>query len=328
MRWFLRRLVFYVFAVWVALTLNFLLPRLMPGDPVAGVLAHLSPAQIEANPGIVATYRALLGGAKGSLWHDYVAYLHRLEHLNFGVSTSNYPAPVSDVIGRTLPYSIVLVGVSFLAAFVLGTGIGMVAAWRRGKGVDNILVPVFMSLGAFPAFFTALLGVYFVGLKLHWFPIQHAYADNLAPGFNWTFISSAVRHAELPGLVILAAYTGGWVLNMRTVMVNTISEDYVAVAHAKGLHDRRVMTRYAGRNAILPPLNGFAAQFATAVGGVVVIEFVFSYPGAGLTLQNAVLGADYPLAQGLLLVLSLCVIAANFIMDLLNFVLDPRVRAS
>ena len=112
----------------------------------------------------------------------------------------------------------------------------------------------------------------------------------------------------------------------HTCFMVTPYEDYVAVAHAKGLRDRRVMTRYAGRNAILPPLNGFAAQFATAVGGVVVVEFVFSYPGAGLTLQNAVLGADYPLAQGLLLVLSLCVIAANFIMDLLNFVLDPRVR--
>jgi peptide/nickel transport system permease protein len=328
MRCSLRRLVFYVFAVWVALTLNFLLPRLMPGDPIGGVLQHLSPAQISANPGIIRTYEALLGGSKGTLWHDYVVYLHRLEHLNFGISTSNYPASVSDVIGRTLPYSIVLVGVSFLAAFVLGTGIGMVAAWRRGHTVDNFLVPLFMSLGAFPAFFTALLGVYFVGLKLGWFPIQHAYGDGLTPGFNWTFISSAVRHAELPGLVIVLAYTGGWVLNMRTVMINTISEDYVAVAHAKGLRDRRVMTRYAGRNAILPPLNGFAAQFATAVGGVVVVEFVFSYPGAGLTLQNAVLGSDYPLAQGLLLVLSLCVIAANFIMDLLNFVLDPRVRAS
>jgi peptide/nickel transport system permease protein len=328
MRWFLRRLVFYVFAVWVALTLNFLLPRLMPGDPIGGVLQHLSPAQISANPGIIQTYEALLGGSKGTVWHDYVVYLHRLEHLNFGISTSNYPATVSNVIGRTLPYSIVLVGISFLAAFVLGTTIGMVAAWRRGRSVDNIVVPLFMSLGAFPAFFTALLGVYFVGLKLGWFPIQHAYGDGLTPGFNWTFISSAVRHSELPALVIVLAYTGGWVLNMRTVMINTISEDYVAVAHAKGLRDRRVMTRYAGRNAILPPLNGFAAQFATAVGGVVVVEFVFSYPGAGLTLQNAVLGADYPLAQGLLLVLSLCVIAANFIMDLLNFVLDPRVRAS
>jgi peptide/nickel transport system permease protein len=328
MRWFLRRIVFYAFAVWAAITLNFLLPRLMPGDPIGGVLQHLSPSQIQSNPGIIQTYIALLGGKKGSLWHDYGAYLHRLAHLDFGISTSNYPAKVSEVVGRTLPYSIVLVGVSFLLAFVIGTGIGMIAAWRRGRSVDSVVVPIFMSLGAFPAFFTALLAVYFLGLKLHWFPIQHAYANDLSPGFNWTFISSAVRHAELPGLVILAAYSGGWVLNMRTIMINTIGEDYVAVAHAKGLRDWRVMTRYAGRNAILPPLNGFAAQFATAVGGVVVIEYVFSYPGAGLTLQQAVLGADYPLAQALLLVLSLCVIGANFIMDLLNFVLDPRVRSS
>jgi len=115
---------------------------------------------------------------------------------------------------------------------------------------------------------------------------------------------------------------------MRTVMINTIGEDYVTVGFAKGLKDRRVMTRYAGRNAILPPLNGFAAQFATAVGGVVVIEYVFSYPGAGLTLQQAVLGSDYPLSQALLLVLALCVIGANFLMDILNLVLDPRVRTS
>ena len=122
MRWFLRRCLFYVFAVWVALTLNFLLPRLMPGDPIGGVLARLSPAQIQANPGIIQTYEALLGGGKGSIWHDYVLYLHRLAHLNFGISTSNYPAPVSEVIGRTLPYSIALVGVAFLLAFVIGIG--------------------------------------------------------------------------------------------------------------------------------------------------------------------------------------------------------------
>jgi peptide/nickel transport system permease protein len=189
-------------------------------------------------------------------------------------------------------------------------------------------VPAMMSLSAFPAFFTALLAVYFLGLKLQWFPIQHAYDNGLSPGFNWTFISSATRHAELPALVILAAFTGGWVLNMRTVMINTIGEDYVTVGFAKGLKDRRVMRSYAGRNAILPPLNGFAAQFATAVGGVVFIEYVFSYPGAGLTLQQAVLGSDYPLSQALLLVLALCVIGANFLMDILNLVLDPRVRTS
>ncbi len=328
MRFVLRRLAFYVFAVWVALTLNFLLPRAMPGSPIGGVLQHLSPAQIQSNPGIIQTYEALLGGGKGTIWHDYVVYLHRVAHLNFGVSTSNYPASVSTVIGRVLPYSIFLVGVAFVLSFVLGIVIGMVAAWRRGGTFDTVVVPVFMGLSAFPAFFTGLLGVYFLGLQLHWFPIQHAYDSSLIPGFNWTFLSSVFRHSQLPILVVMAAYTGGWVLNMRTVMINTIGEDYVAMAQAKGLPDRKVMTRYAGRNALLPPLNGFAAQFASAVGGLVFIEYVFSYPGAGLTLQQAALGNDYPLTQGLLLIFALTVIAANFVMDLLNLVLDPRVRAS
>lgn len=328
MRWLLRRIVFYAFALWVALTLNFLLPRLMPGDPMGGVLQRLSPAQIQANPGIIQTYRALLGGGKGTIWHDYSTYLHRLAHLNFGISTSNYPAPVSEVIGRTLPYSIFLVGVAFILAFAIGTTVGMIAAWRRGGATDTFVVPTLLGLSAFPAFFTALLGVYFLGIKLQWFPIQHAYDSGLIPGFNWSFLASAFRHAQLPILVIISAYAGGWVLNMRTVMITTAGEDYIAMAQAKGLKDRRVMTRYAGRNAILPPLNGFAAQFAGAVGGLVFVEYVFSYPGAGLTLQQAALGNDYPLTQALLLVFAVCVIASNFVMDLLNFVLDPRVRAS
>jgi len=326
MRWFARRLVFYIFALWVALTINFLLPRMMPGSPIDGILQHLTPAQLAANPGIVKTYEALVGGGNNSIWQDYVTYLSRIVHLDFGVSTSHYPAPVSQVVGQTLPYSIFLVGVAFFLSFVIGTGIGMFAAWRRGGFVDSVFVPGFMALSAFPAFFTALLGLYFLGLKLNWFPIQHAYDNGLTPGFNWAFLSSAFRHAQLPMLVILAAFTGGWMLNMRTVMINTISEDYVTLAHAKGLRDRQVMRRYAGRNAILPPLNGFAALFASAVGGLVFVEYVFSYPGAGLTLQQAVLGNDYALAQALLVVLSVCVIVANLLMDVLNLILDPRLR--
>jgi peptide/nickel transport system permease protein len=326
MRWFARRLAFYVFALWVALTINFLLPRLMPGSPIGGILQHLSPSQISANPGIIQTYQALLGGGNNSIWQDYVTYLHRIMHFNFGISTSNYPAHVSEVIGRTLPYSIFLVGIAFILAFIVGTLIGMVAAWRRGGPIDNVVVPAFLALGAFPAFFTALLGLYFFGLKLHWFPIQHAYDTSLTPGFSWAFLSSVFRHSQLPILVILLAFAGGWVLNMRAVMINTISEDYVTMAQAKGLRDRRVMTRYAGRNAILPPLNGFAPLFASAVGGLVFVEYIFSYPGAGYTLQEAVLGNDYALAQALLVVFSVCVIVANLIMDLLNLVLDPRLR--
>ena len=155
MRWFLRRIGFYVFATWVALTITFLLPRLMPGDPIGGILQHLSPAQIQSNPGIIQTYREILGGGKGSLGSQYVHYLHDVATLNFGLSTSNYPAKVTEVIGRTLPYSIFLVGVAFVLAFALGITIGMMAAWRRGGLVDNIVVPTLMSLGAFPAFFTA-----------------------------------------------------------------------------------------------------------------------------------------------------------------------------
>src|SRR6267143_1338697 len=217
MRWILRRLGFYVFATWVALTITFLLPRLMPGDPIGGILQHLSPAQIQSNPGIIKTYQTLLGGGHQSLWSAYGQYLHRVVTLNFGISTSNYPSQVSEVVARTLPYSLVLVGIAFMIAFLLGTAIGMIAAWRRGGGIDTIFVPVFMALGAFPAYFTGLLVVYFIGL-------------------------------------------------------------------------------------------------------------VFSYPGAGYTLQQAALGNDYPLTQALLLVFALCPIVANFIMDLLNLVLDPRVR--
>jgi peptide/nickel transport system permease protein len=249
-------------------------------------------------------------------------------HGDFGISTSNFPAPVTEVIGRTLPYSIFLVGVSFAFAFVLGTLLGMVAAWRRGGVVDSVFTPLLIALGAFPAFFTSLVAVYFLGLKWGWFPIQHAYNTDIEPGLSWDFLQSVVRHAQLPMLVILAVFTGGWLLSMRNVMINTVEEDYVAMAHAKGLRDSRVMTMYAGRNAILPPLTGFAAQFGAAVGGLIFIEYVFSYPGVGLTLQQAALGSDYPLAQALLLVFALCVLVANLIMDLVYVLLDPRVRAS
>ena len=326
MRFFLRRLAFYAFAVWVALTLNFLLPRLMPGDPIGGVLQRLSPSQIQSNPGIIKTYEALLGGGHHSIWHDYVIYLHRVAHLNFGVSTSNYPAHVSEVIGRVLPYSIFLVGVAFVLAFLLGTGIGMVAAWRRGGGFDTIVVPVFMALSAFPAFFTGLVGVYFLGLKLHWFPIQHAYDSGLVPGFNWAFLTSALRHSELPILVIVAAFT------------RRLGAEH---AHGDDQHDRRGLRGDGARegparppcdDAVRRPKRDPAAaeRLRRAVrerGRRPRLHRVrLQLPGRGLTLQQAALGNDYPLTQGLLVVFALCVIAANFVMDLLNLVLDPRVR--
>src|SRR4051812_29675373 len=154
MRWLIRRICFYAFALWVAITLNFLLPRLMPGDPAGGVLQRLSSSQLASNPGLIQTYRDLLGGPKQPLLPAYWDYLHRVVTFNFGISTTNYPTKVSTVIGQTLPYSIFLVGVGFIIAFVFGITIGMVAAWRRGGAVDNLVVPTVLSISAFPAFFT------------------------------------------------------------------------------------------------------------------------------------------------------------------------------
>src|ERR1051326_4187293 len=198
MRWFARRLLFYVFAIWVALTVNFLLPRLMPGDPLGGLLQHLTPAQLAANPGIINTYRAVLGGSNHSVWQDYVTYLHRIAHFDFGISTSNYPTPVSEVVGRTLPYSIFLVGVAFLLAFVLGTGIGMVAAWRRGGAVDSVIVPTFMTLRAFPAFFRGLLPLFSLGRTPGCSPTDPGSDTGPTPAFNWPSPRSAPPPPRLP----------------------------------------------------------------------------------------------------------------------------------
>jgi peptide/nickel transport system permease protein len=325
-RFILRRLAFYLIAFWAAITLNFLLPRLMPGSPLDAIISNYGQA-IAQNPDIIPQLKAMYGAADEPIWQAYPHYLGDIFTGDFGISVAKQ-APVGDIIGATLPWSIFLVGTGFLCSFVIGTVLGMLAAWRRGGFTDSIVAPLMMALQSFPAFFLSLVAVYFLGLKVGWFPIQHAYSNDADIGFNWDFLTDAFRHAQLPILVIIAISAGGWLLGMRNVMINTVAEDYVTMAHAKGLRDRRVMSRYAARNAILPPLTGFASFFASAVGGLILVEVVFSYPGVGLTIQQAALGHDYPLVQALLLVLSICILVANLIMDLIYVVLDPRVRTA
>jgi peptide/nickel transport system permease protein len=323
-RFILRRLVFYAIAFWAAITLNFLLPRLMPGSPLDGLIANYGPA-IRDNPSIIPLLKAQLGGADEPIWQAYPHYLGSIFTGDLGFSTAKQ-VPVTQILGATLPWSIFLVGTGFLLSFIVGTTLGMLAAWRRGGFVDSVVTPFMMALFSFPAFFLSLLAVYFLGLKLGWFPIQHAVGNETSIGWSWQFFSDAFRHAQLPILVIIAISAGGWLLGMRNVMINTVEEEYVTMAEAKGLRERRVMARYAARNAILPPLTGFASFFASAVGGLILVEVVFSYPGVGLALQQAALGHDYPLVQALLLMLSLCVLVANLIMDCVYVLLDPRVR--
>ncbi len=326
MRFLARRLLFYLLAFFAAITLNFMLPRLMPGSPLDGLILRYGDA-IRSNPEVLKQLQASLGSSDDPIWSAYPQYLYNTFTGNLGVSTANQ-VPVTEVIGNTLPWSIVLVGVGFLLSFTIGTFLGVLAAWRRGGFVDTVGTPTLMALLSFPAFFLSLLAVYFLGFRLGWFPAQHAYSTDAVPTWSWEFVGDAFRHAQLPILIVVVLSVGGWMLGMRNVMITTVQEDYVTMAHAKGLSDRKVRDGYAARNAILPPLTAFASFFASAVGGLILVEVVFSYPGVGLTLQQAALGHDYPVVQALLLVISFCVLLANFIMDCVYVVLDPRVRAT
>jgi peptide/nickel transport system permease protein len=252
--------------------------------------------------------------------------------LNLGTSTM-HGTSVMGVIKQTLPYSIFLAGTSLAIACTLGTFIGMYCAWRRTGKVDTVAPSLFIAVGAFPAQFVALLAIYFLALgqgpfhaKL--FPSSLAYPAEVTPGWNWTFVSGVFRHSELPILILTLLGVGGWLLIMRNVMINNIDEDYITMGRAKGVRDWRLMTWYAGRNSILPTFTAFAGALGFVVTGTILVEFVFSYPGMGFTLQSAALGGDFPLAQACLLLISACVLGANFIMDSIYVILDPRTRIS
>jgi peptide/nickel transport system permease protein len=321
--WFItRRLTFYVVAAWVAITVNFAIPRVMPGNAVNTMLAkypNLDPNSLKALQAEFGTH------THGSLISQYFSYLGNLAHGNLGLSINQYPAKVTTVIAQTLPWTVILVGTATIISFVLGTLLGILTAWRRGGWLDRCL-PAFTFLQATPYFFLALVLIQLFAVSWGLFPFGQGYSLGTSPGWNWTFISSAAYHSFLPALTIVLTTMAGWMLQMRNVMITTIGEDYVLVAQAKGLSPRRVMFTYAARNAILPNLAGFALSLGFVVAGALVMEIVFSYPGIGLTLYNAVTSDDFPLLQGIFLVISLSVLAACLIADIVYFFADPRTR--
>ena len=323
MQFIVRRIVFYLVAAWAALTVNFLIPRLMPGNP-AEVLFQKFPS---LQPGALVAIEAEFGiGHAGSLVHQYFQYLYNIFHGNLGLSVIEYPSKVSTIIGETLPWTLILVGTATVISFTLGTLLGILAAWRRGGWFDRIL-PALSFLQGVPYFFLALLLVDAVAVHLHWFPIQQGYSQGLVPGWHWPFIQSAIYHSLLPAFTIVLTSMAGWMLQMRNVMITTIGEYYVLAAQAKGLSSRRVVMTYAARNAILPNLSGFALSLGFVISGALIMEIVFSYPGIGLTLFNAVTSDDYPLMQGIFLIIALAVLVANFIADAVYVIADPRARA-
>jgi peptide/nickel transport system permease protein len=317
-----RRLAFYAVAAWAAVTINFAIPRVMPGNAVDTMLANfpqLQPSSLKALEAEFGTH------AHGSLVSQYFTYVGNVLHGNLGLSVNQYPSKVTTILGQTLPWTITLVGMATIISFGLGTLLGILAAWRRGGWLDRSL-PAFTFLQATPYFFLALIAIELFAVNWGLFPFGQGYSLGLSPGWNWSFISSAVYHSILPALTIVVTSMAGWMLQMRNVMITTIAEDYVLVAQAKGLSPRRVMFTYGARNAILPNIAGFALSLGFVVAGALVMEIVFSYPGVGLTLYNAVTSDDFPMLQGIFLVISLTVLLACLLADVIYVIADPRVR--
>ena len=318
-----RRIGFYILTAIAAVTVDFFIPRVMPGNPVSAVLAKMQGAVITKQT--MAALRVEFGSnTREGLWGQYVHYWGDILHGNLGISTSNGMVPVTTVIRGALPWTLGLVGTATVLSFILGTLLGVLVAWKRGSWLDTLL-PATTFFQAAPYFFLAFLAIDLFAIKLGWFPAGSARSTLDFPALDWTYVSDVLDHAILPALTIVVASAAGWVVGMRNVMITTMDEDYVLVAQAKGLSKSRVIW-YAARNAILPSISSFSLAVGFVVSGALLTEIVFSYPGLGFILLTAVQEADYALLQGIFLVITMAVLLANLAADFVYVFLDPRTR--
>ena len=319
----LRRIGFYGAAFLVAVVLNFLIPRLMPGDPAATLFVSL---RGKMNQETLEAIR-LSYGFGGSLWDQFLAYLGKLIQGDFGISTINFPQPAIEMLLYATGWTLFLVGVATLLSFAFGLVLGIYSAWYRGGTFDSVFTPVNVMMNAFTPAVVALLLLYQFALQWDWFPIGRAHDIDIDPGWHGAFLTSVLWHAVLPLTSLIVVSIGSWHLGMRNTMINLLNEDYILLARAKGLSTRRIMFRYAARNALLPQLTSLALTFGYVLGGALITEKVFNYPGLGKFTLSAIEQRDYSFIQGQLLLLTVAVLVANLISDLLNLVFDPRLRS-
>jgi len=325
MQFVLRRLGFYLVAFWVSVTLNFLLPRMMPGDPISRMMSQ---SQGRMTPEQVGQIQSLFGLDDRPIWQQYLGYWQSIFTGDMGVSISRFPTPVSEVIASQVGWTILLGTTALVIAALIGNLLGILAAWSRGGILDSVVPPTLVFIGSFPYFWLAMGALYLFGVVLGWFPLRHAFSAGTVPALTPAFISDVAMHLVLPATTIVLVSLGGWMLAMRNTMITTTAEDYIVMAEAKGLKPTRIMLAYAARNATLPAVTNFGMAIGFVVGGALLTEVVFAYPGLGYQLLAAVTALDYPLMQGIFLTITAAVLVANFIVDIVYVRLDPRVRVS
>jgi peptide/nickel transport system permease protein len=322
-----RRIGLFVAVIWAAATLNFLLPRLSGQDPVREKLMQQAAATGNVQTGInemVEEYQREFG-LDQPLWRQYLTYLSNVARLDFGYSIANYPRTVVSILSYALPWTMGLLLTTTILGFVIGTLAGALLGWPRSPGFIQYLFPPLLTLSAIPFFLLGLVLIYLFAFRVHWFPLFGGYTPGTFPALSPSFVLDVLKHSVLPALSILLASLGFWALGMRGMMVTVEGEDYMTFAESTGLKDRTLFFSFALRNALLPQTTALGLSLGQLLSGALLVEVIFSFPGIGSVLYNAIRQFDFFLIQGIVFTIVLGVTLATLILDLIYPLLDPRI---
>ena len=326
-KYFLNKLLWFVVTFVFAFILNFILPRLMPGDPVAAIVARMAQGMSNSS-GVQAIYQQYteLFGTNKPMIEQFFIYVKNIAQGNFGFSFSQYPRTVADVLKSSIWWTICLQFPAIIVGWLIGNTLGALAAYIKG-GFDKILMPVSIFVSNFPAFGMAVFLLVIFGVNLKWFPTSGGYGFDMMPSFTWAFMWSVIVHYQLPFWSIVLIAIGGQAIGMRSMAIYELNADYVKYARFLGIKDRKIVG-YVFRNAMLPQITGLALSIGTMVGGALVAEIIFSYPGLGTTLLHSVQGQDYPLISATTMIITIMVLFANLAIELIYGIIDPRIKAA
>jgi peptide/nickel transport system permease protein len=324
--YFLRRIGMFFLVVFVAATFNFFIPRLAPGNPIGAMTSRMANASsgIENGKEMFDAYRTRFG-LDQPIYIQYGKYMWNTVRFDFGQSLAAYPADVSDIIRPAIGWSMGLIGFSVLITFAFGVTIGALLAWKGTPRLVRELLPITMIGGVLPYYLLAMLLLYVFAFTTRVLPMSGAFDSGVPSELSWAYLSAVARHAVLPALSIILTSVGGFALTMRGLMVNTVGEDYMLLADAKGLPKWRILWSYSVRNAIPPQVTHLAIALGYVVSGAILVEIVFSYPGLGYQLWQSIVNSDYTVIQAITLVLAVSVGLCVLVIDLLYPLLDPRV---
>jgi peptide/nickel transport system permease protein len=315
-----------VLTIWLGSTIIFAIPRMVPGDPVAAMIGRMSQSagRVENSAEIINAWRARFG-LDAPVPIQYLRFLRNSVTFDLGYSLGQFPETVGEMVAQAVPWTMGLLAMATVISFVLGNLIGALMAWAPTPTWLRRLLPLSLTFTSIPYFMLAILLIYTFGFGLRLLPTSGGYGRNLIISWNWDYMVSVAQHAVLPAMSIVIASMGYWALGMRGMMITNAGEDYIILGRAKGLSPTRLFLRYAVRNAVLPQVTALALTLGSIVGGAVLVEYLFAYPGMGYLLYQGIVTNDYALIQGIVFILILTTATAVLIIDLIYPLIDPRI---